>query len=89
MDTMPRQNPLIRRKAKILRQIGYVMLATIVLMCACEYVKQMSFISPYLPQSNIFTILFSGFAAALAAYFVLSRYDKTNHQLRSRISEYN
>ncbi len=65
------------------------MLATIVLVCACEYVKQMSFISPYLPQSNIFTILFSGFAAALAAYFVLSRYDKTNHQLRSRISEYN
>jgi diguanylate cyclase (GGDEF)-like protein len=89
VDTATALNRSIERKIKIPRQLGFVMLSTIVLMSVYEYVKQDLSLTSSIRQSHIFTILFSGFAAAAAAYLVLKKYDKTNHQLRSRLSDYN
>ncbi len=88
-DAATAQSRMIVARTIILRHLGYVVLLTIMLMTAYEYVKQKIFLTSTIQLSHFFTILFSGIAAGAAAFFVVKKYDRLNHQLRSRISEYN
>lgn len=87
-SSMTRERTIESRTEMLLR-LGFVTVSTIVLMSTYEYVKQVVILAQGIKQTHVLTILFSGFAAAVAAYFVLKKYDRMNHQLRCRISDYN
>jgi diguanylate cyclase (GGDEF)-like protein len=75
--------------ANLYRQFCCVILATVVLISAGEYIKHAFFQVSCARHPHLVSIMFSSAAALLAAYLVLGKHIKKNHQLHNRICEFN
>jgi len=78
----------VARSSKKLLILGCVMLMSFCLMTTFDFLKQLIQPEITIRQSHLITIIFSSVVATVAAYFVLIKHEKINHQLLNEINEH-